>query len=1045
MDETGTAAVKRRRRRWPYAVAGALLLVLLAILILWLLRFSLAADYIDRELRKRGVQASYEVKRIGFGRQRLENLVIGNPRRPDLTARWAEVRLSWSWSGPTVSLITARGVRLYGRVADGRVTLGQVDRLLPPPTGAPFRLPDQDVDIADAAVVLDTPGGRLALALAGRGNLSNGFRGHMAFVSRGLRLGDCVAAEPNARMTVAVDRHRPTFTGPANLGSLRCGGTLEVDRPAIEADVTLTEGFDGWRGSGRIATPRMRVGPSLLAGMAGRLTFSGDMASTRGALDIASAGAGIAGFRAAGTRLTGDYQIALRSGHFTLEGEAAMQGVVADRSALQPVTGALRSAGGTPVAPIGRALADALQRAATGGAAVRADLAVFNRNGSGEARFTDLAVSARSGARLRVGSGSGFTYSWPDGGVRTDGTFLISGGGLPESRFTLRQARPGGPIEGVGRIAPMTAGGARLALGELRFTAGAAGGTRIETEATIDGRFDGGRVEGLTVPVRGRFGDGGFAFGESCVPTSFRRLEIEGLVLGPTRVPLCPTGRALLWKNPGSTAQAGAEVRAARFAGRLGASPISITARRIRAGVAERGFTATGVEVRLGEAGAVHRLDVAELGGRFRPAGVEGRYSGLSGQVANVPILLTEGSGRWQLLGGRLLVEGPVTVSDELEPPRFHPLVSPDFRLTLIGNRIHATGWMHHPASNVRVTQTAIDHDLGTGNGRAVLDFPGIPFALDRLQPEDITPLTVGVIALVEGTFAGRGEIAWRPDATVSTGTFSTEGMNLAAAFGLVEGLTTTVQFTDLLGLVSAPGQVARIDAIRAGIDIENGTIRYQLQPESRVQIEGGDWPFAGGALRLQPTLLDFGQESIKYLTFEVIGLDAETFTRELGLGSISLTGVFDGVMPIRVDTAGAHIVGGKLRARPGGGVLSYTGAVSDATLGTYGRIAFDALRSLRYNDMYIQLDGALAGEFLSRIQMDGVGLVNRQHWLIRRLGNLPFRFNIAIRGPLRAVIATARATGDPSLLIQPVLPEDLQGLPTTVTRTDQEESETTQ
>ncbi|HEX9933105.1 MAG TPA: exoprotein, partial [Allosphingosinicella sp.] len=182
MDETETVEVERprRRRRWPFVLGGLLLLVAAGLLIVWLLRFSIAADFIKREFESRGVQASYELKRIGFRRQRVENLVIGDPRAPDLTARWVEIELSWGgFRYPRVALITARGVRMRGRIVNGRVTLGQVDRLLPPPTGAPFRLPDQRVDVADAAIRLETRGGAIGIALAGRGNLSNGFRGHM--------------------------------------------------------------------------------------------------------------------------------------------------------------------------------------------------------------------------------------------------------------------------------------------------------------------------------------------------------------------------------------------------------------------------------------------------------------------------------------------------------------------------------------------------------------------------------------------------------------------------------------------------------------------------------------------------------------------------------------------------------------------------------------------------------------------------------------------------------------------------------------------------
>ncbi len=101
----------------------------------------------------------YDVTRIGFGSQVFENLVIGDPRRPDLTARRVEVQILLGFTGPRVGLITARGVRMSGRVEDGRLRLGQVDRLLPPPSGRPFRLPDQRIDVENAAIDLATPAG----------------------------------------------------------------------------------------------------------------------------------------------------------------------------------------------------------------------------------------------------------------------------------------------------------------------------------------------------------------------------------------------------------------------------------------------------------------------------------------------------------------------------------------------------------------------------------------------------------------------------------------------------------------------------------------------------------------------------------------------------------------------------------------------------------------------------------------------------------------------------------------------------------------------
>src|SRR5688500_20378150 len=103
-----------------------LILIAAALTVVWIRRVSLATGYIDRELARRGVQATYEVKRIGFGTQILENLVIGDPRRPDATARRVEVQILIGLTGPRIGWITARGVRMRGRIVDGRLTLGQI-------------------------------------------------------------------------------------------------------------------------------------------------------------------------------------------------------------------------------------------------------------------------------------------------------------------------------------------------------------------------------------------------------------------------------------------------------------------------------------------------------------------------------------------------------------------------------------------------------------------------------------------------------------------------------------------------------------------------------------------------------------------------------------------------------------------------------------------------------------------------------------------------------------------------------------------------------
>ena len=1042
-EEAEIEAVERRRRPLKRLVAlGLLGIVLLAAFILWTQRMPIASDYIDRELARRGVRATYQVKQIGLHTQRLENLVIGDPRAPDLTARWVEVRLAWHWFSPKVTLITARGVRLHARLEGGRIRMGEVDKLLPPPTGAPFRFPDQVVDVADASIRLDTPNGRIGIALNGKGRLSDGFRGGMAARSAMIDVGSCRIARPAALFVVAIDKAKPAFKGPLEAASLSCGNSLAIAAPHFLLDAALGETLKSWKGKAAVKAGAARISGNAAQSLAGNFSFDGNSAMTRGALDLASVGARFSGLTAARAGLEGRYALSLDSGKLSLLAEAGATGASASAAA-SGFADALASAGGTPIEPVGNALSAAVRRAAAG-FDVMGSLRLVNDKTGGAVRFDRLRLASRSGARLALGGGEGVTYYWPNGGARVDGDFALSGGGFPAIRLSLDQAGAGKPIRGVGRIAPMTVGASRLALGDIRFDAAPGGATRIATVATIDGPLSDGRVEGLVLPISGRLdGRGGFAFGESCVASRFQALRMGALRLGPTSLPLCPSGRALVWKAPGGAVQGGAAIRAPRLAGTLGASPFSLASSRILFGFDGPSFTASDMAIRLGRPDSVSTLAIAQLTGRFSGPGVSGRYSGLGGKLANVPLVMSEGAGAWSLRGGDLAMAGPVRIADAVEPSRFYPLISNDFALTLADNRIAANGWLTDPETGTRIARTDIAHNLSNGAGRALLDVPGITFGPDY-QPEQLTRLTTGVVALVNGVLKGEGEIRWDSQGSSSTGTFSTQNMDLAATFGPVRGLSTTLHFTDLLGLVTAPGQVADIGLLQTGIDVLDGRIRYQLLGDLRLKVEGGRWPYAGGELILEETILDFSKPTAKRLTFRVVGLDAAAFIQQMEFSNISATGTFDGVIPMVFDERGGRIVGGRLIARQGGGTLSYIGELTDKELGVYGKLAFDALKALRYNKLTIALDGALDGEFVAGIELDGIardpslgavgagggiqGLVARR--ALGQLAKIPFEFNITVRGPFRTLLATARSLEDPTDLIQSALPEKLRAKP---------------
>lgn len=1030
IEETVGTHWPPRPRRMRRIALGAAAVIALALFATWSQRKPIARNIVEDVLEDRGVRARYEIKEIGFRTQRIENLVIGDPRNPDLTAQWAEVITRIGFYGPVVTGIRAHGVRLRGRLADGRFSFGQLDKLLPEPTGEPFALPNMDVMLSDARLRLDLPNGAIGAKLEGRGNLSNGFKGKLAAVAPGLAMGDCTLSGTTAWLDLAIADKRPKVTGPVRAAALRCAGQgLAIERPQASIDAALSERLDRWQGSAGIDVRGARMGTAALGGIIGTIGFDGSEAATRGDIKFAAQGIAAAGLSGRDASIKGSYEIGRRpegvGARFT--GRAEVGRAALDRPTLAKVAEFGASADGTPAGPIAHALADSIARAGRD-ASLGADFSVTHLGSAGSLRVASLAVLAQSGARISLSGGQGVRFGWPGTGeALVDGQLTLGGGGLPGVVMQLSQRRAGAPITGIATFAPYSAGKARLALSPVRFAAMPDGTTRFLTRMALDGPLGDGRVTGLTLPLDGRLGAGGSVrLNPGCAPLTLSSLNVAGLALGPNRLTLCPgQGGALFAMDAGGRVSGGARISAPRIRGRLGDSPISIAADGAEVGLARQGFSARDVAVRLGAARSVTRLDIVQLSGGFRGGAVTGDFSGIGGQIANVPLIISQGAGKWSLKGGALALDGGLSVADADSRPRFNPLTSEDFTLLFKNGRITARGQLREPATKAGVVDVDIVHDLGAGTGKAELDVAGITFN-ERLQPDTLTRFALGVVANVRGAVSGQGEIRWSPQGVGSDGVFRTQGADLAAAFGPVTAATGELRFTDLLGLVSAPHQRLYLGEVNPGISVLNGYVDYQLLPDQKVQIEGGRWPFAGGELILEPAVLDFGVQKERRLTFRVVGLDAAQFINQFELKDINVTGIFDGIVPMIFDDTGGRIEGGELVVRDPGGTLAYVGQVSNEDLGTFGTMAFDALKSIKYNRLTIDLNGPLDGEMVTQVRFTGTnqGTVDvAPSSLTGQFIGLPFIFNITIRAPFRGLLNTARSFTDPSLLIRQNLP----------------------
>lgn len=1015
--DAGSERAAAPRVPWRWRRAAVSLLVLLAVVVVaaWLQRRTIARGFVDRELARRGVPARYEIEQLSPWRQRLVNVSIGDPRNPDLVADWIELRTSlYPWRAE-VLVAKAGKVRARGRIVNGALSMGSLDRLLPPPSGKPFSLPRLIVDVADARLRLDSGGGLVVLSLSGRGMLADGFAGTLRADTSRLRIADCALEGLAARMQVRIRHGAPRLDGPVQAARIACADT-QMTRLRVEVRAALEASLARWKGSAELDAAAMDSPFGQLRGLRGGIGFDGDSARTEGSVALRSGALATAQVSAGSAAISGRYAFGETA---AFQGEVALERAALPASLLGRVAGYGNVGQGTPVAPLVRRLVRAMGEAgrAFGGSAAL-DLATHADRTT--LRLHQLDLAARSGARLRFGRGTGLGFDLRDGGFDLAGQLSLGGGGLPDAAVQLSR-RPGtGELRGTGLVRPYMADGARLELSGLDFSVRGTAG-EVRTAMTLSGPVTGGRVDGLSMPLLVRWDAQMLAVNPQCGVIGFSRMAMGSAVLDGDRLKLCPLGPAMVRWGPHGLA-GGIRLAQPELKGRVGDSALRVAAEAAQLDLAASRFTVTKAAARLG-GDRPTRLDIGRLDGDFR-SGLGGAFDALGGQIGAVPLLLSEGKGSWHVEGGDLLLRGSFTLADAEAAARFEPLAAPNGSLRLSDGKIDAQAAFVSPKHQLPVGTVRIAHDLARGEGQALLDVPGIRFHTDGPQPSDLTSLTYGVIADVEGLVAGTGRFGWSGDTVTSTGHFTATNVALAAAFGPVQGLTTQLDFTDLLNLRSAPGQAADIAEINPGVPVRGGALRYQLLDSRRVRVEGARWPFAGGELVLDPTVLDFDVAGERRLTFHVKGADAALFLKEMAFDNLDATGTFDGTLPMIFDAQGGRIEGGELRARTGGHI-AYVGEVSRQDVGFWGNMAFQALKSLNYKDLTIRMNGPLAGEMITDIGFSGVsqGKGTKSNFLIRRLARLPFVFNVRISAPFRQLLDSIQSWYDPRRLIERNLP----------------------
>ncbi len=1005
-----------RKRRWPLVLA---VLLVVALGSAWFARERIANRIIAGQLEDLGLPGTYEIESIGAKRQVLKNIVIGDPARPDLVVQRAVIEFEPRLGVPTLGRVTLEGARLRGSYRQGKLSFGALDPVIFAKREGPSSLPDLDLVLIDGRARIDSDYGPIGAKAEGRGNLRSGFAGVVAVAGPQLRIGGCTARDALALGKVTTASAKARFDGPLRLKSLSCPQQqMALGQTTVKLDAELGETFESIGGSYDLAVARP-VLPGLRAAALkgdGDFTFkAGDLVAshdlTASALDLGAASM---------ASLTIDGAVRSRDDLARFEGEGAISGreLRTGKGLGVALAGLEKSGEGTLLAPLARQMRTALAREERG-SELGGRYSLRQTGGVTQIVVPVAELNGGSGTRLVGLSRFGLSLGL-NGGPRFSGNFVTGGAGLPRMTGTAQRKAAGG-VEARFTLAEYRAGDASVALLELRLVQLPSGQIGFGGRALVSGQLQGGEVRGLALPIDETWTQRqGLAAWRRCSAISFDRFKVGNLALEQRGLTLCPGPGGAILRSDGRGTRLAAGTAGLNLAGTLGTTAIRLKSGAV--GFAWPGkIAARAIDVSMGPLSEPSTLKVASFDGTLGKV-ITGRFAGTELKLAQVPLDVYDGAGDLRFADQKLAITGAsLMVKDREKDARFYPLLAREATVDLVSTTFTAKATLRHPASDREVVETVIVHDLDTGVGHADLDVPGILFD-SQLQPDKLTFFAQGIIALADGVVTGDGRIDWDGDNLTSTGTFTTAGLNFDAAFGAVDGLTGTVEFSDLLGLVTKPDQKLKIGMINPGIEVYDGEVLFQLEADRWLRVNGAKWPFIDGTLEMLPTRMQLGEGAVRRFTMKVEGANAAKFVQQLDLGNIFASGTFDGTIPLVFDQEGGRIEGGLLISRPPGGNLSYVGELTYKDLSAMGNFAFQTLRSLDFTRMEIGLSGHIDGDILTTLRIEGVrqGKGAKRNFITRQLGKLPVQFNINIRAPFYQLVTSFKSFYDPAYIRSP-------------------------
>lgn len=307
-------------------------------------------------------------------------------------------------------------------------------------------------------------------------------------------------------------------------------------------------------------------------------------------------------------------------------------------------------------------------------------------------------------------------------------------------------------------------------------------------------------------------------------------------------------------------------------------------------------------------------------------------------------------------------------VADRASSVRFEPI---DFSGTvqLDGDILTAEAEgrsLSAKAQGVPLGKISGRYDLKAASGNAQLA-GDLAFSPGKLEPQSLFPVLKGLMANVQGKAAYKADFSIAKGALRSSGQLALTQVGFDAYSAKVAGLNGTTKLSSLVPPRTSGTQTLSVAMLDAGIQLQNGRVRFEIANAALPHLVDAKWPFADGGLTL--TSVKGSNTEFELL---VENVDVAELLSLADVPGLSGTGTLNGTIPIAIENGNPIIKNGMLDAEKGGVIIYKSASADAAATNDQTRVLTDALKDFHYTELVGTLSGNANGDLLFHLRLRG-------------------------------------------------------------------------